>query len=263
MKNVKIANTKKFILLGGLLCCFFLFSGMLNAQTSEDLFEEANELYRNNNYTEAIAKYKKVETKNTISSELYFNIGNAYYKLNKVAESVYYFEKALLLNPLNEDARVNLVFAKRMTIDNIEELPKTVLQNIEEKFVQKLSYNQWAWLAVISSLAMAVFFMLYYFSYIPMRKRMYFVGTLFSIIVLITSLLITYKEFSVSKTKIEAIVFQESVSVKNAPTDTSDEVFELHEGTKVFVLDKVADWKKIKLADGKTGWINKEAIKEL
>ncbi|WP_243739355.1 tetratricopeptide repeat protein [Flavicella sediminum] len=263
MMNVKITNTKKFFLLGWLSFCFFLCSGVGIAQTNEALFDQANELYRTNKYTEAISVYKKLETKNLVSSELYFNLGNAYYKLNKVAESIYYFEKALLVNPLNEDARVNLVFAKRMTIDAIEELPKTLFQNIETEFVEKLSYNQWAWVAVISSLAMGLFFMLYYFSYIPTRKRLYFVSTIVTVLLLIVSLLLTFKEFGKSQNNLEAIIFHENVSVKVSPTDSSEEAFELHEGTKVFVLDKVADWKKIRLADGKIGWLTKEAIREL
>jgi tetratricopeptide (TPR) repeat protein len=241
----------------------FLCSLSINAQTNDELFDQANELYRNSKFTESIAIYEQIEKQGLVSSELYFNLGNAYYKINKVAASIYNYEKSLKLDAENEDAKTNLIFAKRMTIDVIEELPKTVLQNIEKNYIQKLSYNQWAVASAVFSILTAVFFLLFYFSYIPNRKRFYFVSAGLSILLLVISLLLTFKEFEFDKTNIEAIVFHEKVSVNTAPTNNSDEAFELHEGTKVIVLDKVDTWKKIKIADGKIGWIQANSIKEL
>lgn len=241
-----------------------LFVSILQGQNNaKALFEQANELYRTNSYSDALALYKSIESQGVVSSELYFNIGNSYYKMNRVAESIYHYEKALQLNPQNQDAKVNLVFAKRMTIDVIEELPKTVMQTFEKNYLQELSYNQWAWLSVLSSLGVLLFFVGYYFSYVPSQKRIYFVASVSCLFLLLFSLVISFKEFQNETDKLEAIIFEEVVVVKNAPSENSDDVFELHEGTKVSVLDNVADWKKIKLADGKVGWISKDALKEL
>ncbi len=241
-----------------------LFVSVLQGQNSpKELFDQANELYRTNSYKKAIELYKAIVGQGMISSELYFNMGNSYYKLNEIAESIYNYEKALQLNSQNKDAKVNLVFAKRMTIDAIEELPKTVLQNFETDYVQELSYNQWAWISVVASLGLLLFFIGYYFSYVPSQKRIYFAALVACLLLLLSSVIISFKEHQYETNKLEAIVFQEVVAVKNAPSENSDDVFELHEGTKVSVLDNVAAWKKIKLADGKVGWIPKEALKEL
>ena len=80
---------------------------------------------------------------------MYYNLGNSYYKLNKVGPTIYYYEKALKLNPLNDDVKNNLVFAKRLALDNIEELPKTIFQKFNKNYLQKLSYNQWAIVVVV------------------------------------------------------------------------------------------------------------------
>jgi len=261
-------NTHKIIhssnLVSSLLCIVFLFvTATLYPQTNTELFEQANELYRSDKYSEAIAFYEKIEAQGKVSSELYFNLGNSYYKINKVAPSIYNYEKALQLNPLNADAVANLVFAKRMSIDTIEELPKTVLQKIEDNYIQQLSYNQWAIISVAFSILMATFFLFFYFSHTPGRKRVYFVTSILSMLLLVVALVFSVKGYATSKNTIEAIIFTEKVTVKNAPTDNSEAIFELHEGTKVFVLDGVDIWKKIKLADGKTGWVSKGSLKEL
>jgi tetratricopeptide (TPR) repeat protein len=242
----------------------FLFASFLQGQNNpKELFDQANELYRTNSYKKAIELYESIEMQGMISSELYFNMGNSYYKLNEIAESIYNYEKALQVNPQNKDAKVNLVFAKRMTIDAIEELPKTVLQNFETDYLQELSINQWAWISIGASLGLLFFFIGYYFSYVPSQKRIYFAALVACLLLLLCSFIISFKEHQYQTNKLEAIVFQEVVTVKNAPSENSDDVFELHEGTKVTVLDKVAAWKKIKLADGKVGWIPKKALKEL
>lgn len=231
--------------------------------TTQNLFENANVLYKNGKFNEAIKLYEEIESRDSVSATLYFNLGNSYYKLNNVASTIYNYEKALLLNPLHKDAANNLEFAKRMTIDNIEELPKTFLQRLEVNYLQKLSYNQWAKLTIAFSFLGAILFLLFYFSNISNKKRIYFLTSIFSFLLLIISVFITYHQYQKTLNTKYAIIFSPKVSVNNAPTLNSDEVFELHEGTKVGVLDAVDTWKKIKLADGKIGWISTEYLKML
>ena len=231
------------------------------AQNAESLFSTANDLYKNNKLEDAIELYKKIEDQGMISSELYYNLGNSYYKLNKVGPSIYYYEKALLIDPLNEDVQNNLVFAKRLALDNIEELPKTVFQKFNENWLQKFSYNQWAVVVIVFSFLGSLLFLFFYFSNSPSQKRFYFATSILSFILLIFSFLIAYNQYSFYKNNKEAIIFAEKTEVRNAPTFNSEEVFTLHEGTKVIVLDAIDDWKKIKLADGKIGWIIANEIK--
>lgn len=241
-----------------------LSSTIFVAQTnSENLFQNANDLYKEGKFEEAIKIYNQIARKDSISSELYFNLGNSYYKLNNVANSIYNYEKALLLDPLNKDAANNLAFAKRMTIDNIEELPKTFLQKLEVSYLQKLSHNQWATLAVIFAFLAAILFLLFYFSNISNKKRIYFLSSIICFLLLITTVFITYQQHQKAISTKYAIIFSPKVTVNNAPISSADEIFELHEGTKVKVLDAVDSWKKIKLADGKIGWLKTENIKML
>jgi len=233
------------------------------AQTNTDLFDKANTAYKETNYQKAIDLYTQIEDKNLVSSTLYYNLGNCYYKLNKVANTIYYYEKSLLLNPLNSDATNNLEFAKRMTIDRIEELPKTFLQRLEINYIQKFSYNQWALIAVICSFLTAVLFLLFYFSRASHKKRTYFLSSMLLLMLCVVSTTITYSQYHTSTSTRFAIIFASKVTVKNAPTDTANEIFTLNEGTKISVLDSVDNWKKIRLADGKIGWVSADALKEI
>jgi tetratricopeptide (TPR) repeat protein len=250
------------ILFGSLfVCSWALAQG--ESKTNTELFEEANELYRVENYPEAIRLYEKIEHSGMVSSELYYNLGNAYYKINEVAPSIYNLEKSLIIDPQNSDAVNNLIFANRMAIDAIEELPTTFFQNLETAIVHQLSFDQWAYVSVCCSILMCLFFLFYYFAYIPARKRSYFVISILASSLLLISLLFTYKQHDRAISSIYAIVFDEKVSVKSAPLSSGQEVFEIHEGLKISILDEVDVWKKIKLADGKTGWIPSESLKVL
>ncbi len=246
-----------------ILFLLLMIANVVVAQNVDTLFVSANELYRNGAFEEAIKKYKKIESQDTVSSELYLNLGNAYYKLNKVGPSIFYYEKALKLDPLNVDVKNNMIFAKRLALDNIEEVPKTVFQRINKNYLQKLSYNDWAIVVVVLSFSSAIFFLLFYFGYSSTRKRIYFTTSGISLLLLIFSIFISYNQYSQTTKKIEAIVFVKKTAVRNAPTFNSEEVFILHEGTKVMVLDAVDNWKKIKLIDGKQGWMIADEIKLL
>jgi tetratricopeptide (TPR) repeat protein len=240
-----------------------LISNSLLAQNADRLFASANEMYRNGAFEEAIKTYKEIEALDAISSELYLNLGNAYYKLNKVGPSIFYYEKALNLNPLNKVVKNNLIFAKRLALDTIEEVPKTVFQKFNLRYLQKFSYDEWAIAVVAFSFLTAIFFLLFYFGYSPTKKRTYFTTSILSFLLLIFTLIITYNQYNQAKNRKEAIVFAKKTEVRNAPTLNGEAIFTLHEGTKVVVLDTIDNWKKIRIADGKQGWIIADEIKLL
>lgn len=235
----------------------------INAQEANSLFVEANKLYQTEKFNEAIELYHKIENQKIISADLYYNLANAYYKTNKVAPSIYYYEKALQLAPNNKDIAFNLGFAKRMTIDNIEKMPTTLFQKLSQNFIQKLTYNSWAYFAILFIVLFAILFLLYHFSYGTTNKRMLFISSILSVLFLIFSLIFAFHTFKVTSNKKEAIIFTQQTSVKNAPMLSGDAVFELHEGTKVQIVESVDNWKKIKIADGQTGWIIANELKEL
>jgi len=240
-----------------------LFSLVAYSQEADKLFAEGNTFYKEENYTRAVGVYLAIEEQGIESDDLYYNIANCYYKMNKVAPAIYYYEKALKVNPTNADAKANLAFAKRMTIDVIEELPKTFFQRFSVNIIQKLPFDTWAIIAVIASFLASLLFLLYYFSTSSAKKLFYFNTSIFTVFVLIVTAFFAFNNYkTVQKNRI-AIIFYPKVEIMNAPSNSSDEIFELHEGTKVIVLDALDNWKKIKIADGKTGWIYADALKEI
>ena len=243
----------------------FLISNFIVAQNAAQiLFEKANENYRNGKYEEAITQYESIlDDQKVASADLYYNLGSAYYKLGKVAPSIYNLEKALLLNPDDEAIVTNLHFAQKLAIDDIKVVPEVGFSKIIYNFTSNLSYDHWAWLAVFAAVAFLLFFVGYYFSYLTILKRIFFVGMFLLLIVLLTSVLSAFLQKRFDNTIKPAIVFAESTFVKSEPKNNSENAFELHEGTKVYVKETLDNWKRIQLTDKTEGWIKKDAIKEL
>lgn len=247
-----------------LIYLFLIFSGFMgNAQDVNELFKNANKLYTDQNYQEAIEQYQAIAERGMESSDLYFNLGNCYYKQNKIAPSIYNYEKALKLDPTNEDAITNLSFAKRMSIDVIEELPKTFLQRFSDNVIMKLTFDQWAIIGVVAASLTALLFLLYYFSTATKKKFVFFNMSLIMAFILVVSTIFAFSNYDVVQKNRQAIIFAAKSDVKNAPMLSSELVFELHEGTKVLILDNLDNWVKIKLADGKIGWIPQSDLKEI
>jgi tetratricopeptide (TPR) repeat protein len=247
-----------------LIFVFFLIIPQLFwSQVPDQLFEQANVDFRNGKFDAAITKYLEIEKSGFHSADLYYNLGNSYYKLNKIAPSIYYFEKALILNSQHEDAKNNLAFAQRMTIDIIEPMPTTFFQRINEVIIYPISPNAWAWISVVLAFFSAGFFITYYFSDYSNRKKVFFVLSIISmgLFLLVLSLGIKAKHHSLKDQP--AIVYVSQASVKSEPGTGNTEVFALHEGTKVQVIDQEGNWFKIKLADGKMGWIIQDKVRKL
>ena len=240
----------------------FLFSFSLLAQ-NEAIFQQANALYNAGKYGEAIDKYKSILDTKTHSAELYFNLGNAHYKLNNIAPSIYYYEKALQLAPNDEEIKNNLSFAQNMTIDAVDVIPEAGLTKILNNATNSMTFDGWAKVSIGFVFCFVILFLIYYFAYSSLRKRLTFLGSIASLALMCITLLFAFHKFNLDKIDKPAIVFAKESLVKNAPNNRSEESFKLHEGTKVQVLDTVNNWKKIKLQDGKTRWISSEDIKLL
>lgn len=249
-----------------LIYVFLVFISSLTlafGQNNTTLFNSANKAYNEGKYQEAITQYESILDSGEYSVSVYYNLANAYYKTNVIGPSVYYFEKALQLSPNDEDILNNLAFARNMTIDAIEPLPKTQLSKFVGNITNTFSYNQWAWIAVILGFVCVISFLLYQFAYQTLKKRIYFLISFITLLFILGTVAIAYQQYGEAKQNHPAIVFATETTVKAEPNLRSDAVFTLHEGTKVQILDTVSDWKKIRLIDGKTGWIIAEDVKEL
>ena len=240
----------------------FLFSVVVFPQ-NEIAFEQANTLYNQGKYAEAIDKYTIILDTGNHSTELYFNLANAHYKLNNIAPSIYYYEKALILSPNDEEIKNNMAFAKNMTIDAIDVIPETGWSKFVKSTTNIMSFDAWAKASVAFVFCFVILFLIYYFAYSTLNKRLAFISSLTSLLLLCISLVFAFHKFNIDKKNKPAIVFAQESKVKSEPNSRSEESFRLHEGTKVQVLDTVNNWKKIKLAGGKTGWVVTEDIKLL
>lgn len=240
----------------------FLFSLSFFAQNNV-VFDKANTLYNEGKYTDAISQYESILATKNHSAALYFNLGNAHYKLNHIAPSIFYYEKALQLDPNDSDIKNNLALAKNMTIDAINVIPEGGLSKILNKTTNSLTFDNWAKVSVGFVFCFVVLFLIYYFAYSSLRKRLAFLGSMATLFLMCVTLLFAFHKFNLDKVDKPAIVFAQESSVKNEPNSRSEDAFNLHEGTKVQVLDTVNNWKKIKLQDGKTGWIPSADIKAL
>jgi len=240
----------------------FLLSTVTIAQ-NESLFDQGNALYNDGKYAEAIDKYEVILNKGQHSGALYFNLGNAHYKLNNIAPSIYYYEKALQLSPKDDDIKNNRAFAKNMTIDDIEIIPKIGFTKVIYSITNLMSFDNWAKLSVILVLLFVMLILAYYFSYSSTKKRLAFMGSFLSILFACIALGFAFHKYGITQKDRPAIVFAKESKVKSEPNLRSAEAFILHEGTKVQILDTVYNWKKVKLTDGKTGWISSNELKTL
>lgn len=230
---------------------------------SNTLFEQGNSLYNDGKYQEAINSYEAILENGEHSPELYFNLANAHYKLNSIAPSIYYYEKALQLNPNDDEIKNNAAFANNMTIDAIDSVPEVGFTRIMKNMTNTFSFDVWAMFSIAFVLAFVVFFLMYYFSYATNRKRVLFLSSGTSIILVVITLFFAFQKFNLDQKDNPAIVFAKESQIKTEPNLRSEEAFRLHEGTKVQVLESLKDWQKIKLSDGKIGWIPKADIKLL
>ena len=238
----------------------FLFAQLSWAQNP---FELGNQYYSKGKYDLAIQNYESIIASGKESAEVYFNLGNCYYKLHKVAPAVYNLEKALLLNPNDDEIKTNLDFARKMAIDDIKIIPKVGFHKLIQDFTSTYYYDTWAWIAVALALVFFLFFLGYYFSGTTLKKRIFFTGMF--VILLGITLSVSAGIFERNRLENEkpAIVFAETAPVKSEPKTASPDSFILHEGTKVYILESIANWKKIELTDETTGWIESSAIKEI
>lgn len=250
-------GSKKILILLLLTSTFAFATDMANP------FQDGNSYYAAGKYELAIQQYEKVEKSGFQSAELYFNLGNSYYKLHKVAPAIYNFEKALLLNPNDSEIKTNLDFARKMAIDDIKVVPKVGFNKLLADFTSKYHYDSWAWIAVSFAFLFLLFFIGYYFSQKTALKRVFFIGMFVWLMGIFLSSASGFYEKSRNENERPAIIFAENAPLKSEPKISGPDATVLHEGTKVYILQSIANWKKVELTDETTGWIEDSAIREI
>lgn len=242
---------------------FILLFSIFGFSQNNALFDQATTAYNEGKFEKAVENYLKIIESGEHSAALYFNLGNSYYKMKEVGPSIYYFEKALLLDPQDKEIKNNLAYAQNMAVDAIEIIPETSLSKMYDDLIGPLSFDQWAYCAIFFVLLFVLAYIVFYYLRYAAQKRIAFMASMVFMAMAIMSVVFAYLQYTHFKSENPAIVFSREVVIKSEPNDRGQEVFVLHEGTKVNVLEGLNDWNKIQIADGKTGWAPKENFKML
>lgn len=228
----------------------FLFFN-LSAKENYQMFSDANKNFRIGNYNEAKKLYSKLIDFGFTNGEIYYNLGNTYYRINDFPRAILNYEKAKKYNFSDDELNHNLKLAKLKTVDRIEEIPKLFFIKWYFQLVDYLSINTLFWITIFlfNLILISILSLKYFVQFKTVLKPIIFVLVfLFSL----TFLISFFSEINQSK---HAIIIENTVAIKSSPDLNSKDLFIIHGGLKVELNDKVLNWYKIKLIDGKTGWI--------
>ncbi len=245
----------KIILLGW-------FSGTtVLAGELENLFAKGNDHYLKGNYEETINIFESIVEKGFEGKSLYYNLGNAYFRVGKLGLAILYYEKAKKLAPSDEDINYNLAFANSKIVDKIETLPRFFIFDWWENLLALLSVSGWTYLSYFFYLLTLISIACYYFARSLKTQRISFYGGIAVLFLLVISTLLLVVNYNREVNVRYAVITNQEAVTKFSPDQNSKDAFIVHEGLKVKAEDTLNDWTKIKLIDGKVGWVKNNNLK--
>ena len=219
--------------------------------------------YQKGNYQQAIRDYEEI-LKNGESAEIYFNLGNAYYRTDNITKAVLNYERARLLSPGDDDINFNLQFARSKTIDKITPQSEMFFVTWYKSLVNFTSVDNWAKTGILCIVMALLLVLLYLFGPQLMLRKIGFFGGLAFFVIFLLSNLFAFQQKQALDNRTGAIIMTPSVNIKKTPAKNSADQFVLHEGTRVDIIDKgMTDWRCIRVGDGREGWIETKAIEEI
>lgn len=239
-----------------------LWAGWTMAVGTE-LSRRAETLYQEGKYREAAETYDTILASGQESYQLYYNLGNCYYKLGENSRAILNYERALLLNPGDQDARYNLKLAQDRVVDKIEVLPELFLVRWYKALVAYFSADQWAYISVALFILFLVMAALFFYSASPGIKKTGFTVGIVALLLTGMSVVFAVKQNNRIELRDYAIVMTPSVTVKGAPDNSGTDLFVIHEGLKVRVIGDLGDWLNIRLEDGNEGWVVKKDVEKI
>ena len=245
----------KLSIIWGLILNLLLIVNSLAEGSADFYFQKGNESYLAENYADAIQQYESVLANGFESSELYYNLGNAYYKIGQLGKAILNYERALQRSPKDKNIQFNLRLANLRVKDRVDVPPEFFLFRWQRALVQAFTISGWAWWMTLTFLVTCGLVVIQLVLN-PVKLRRYLrraaiTGLVISVLAL--GLLLERQHLETSHSY--AIILGPSTQSLAAPQSGSTELFIVHEGTKVRVLDRDADWRKVELIDGKQGWI--------
>ncbi len=237
-----------------------ILSGDLLLLSPEEKFGMANKLYTENNFDEAVVLYEQIIDSGYRSAELFYNLGNAYYRSGNIAAAILNFERAALIAPGDEDIRFNLELARNRIRDRIEKLPVFFLNRWWQEARNLVDAGTWAAASVSFFIVTLVFLSVFLFSASVIMKKIFFLLAVMVFILSALSFSLGLDQRNYLRNHNTAIVFSPAVPVKSSPDYGSPDLFIIHEGTKVHVGESFGDWCSVRLSDGNQGWLPIDAI---
>ncbi|MGL6179785.1 MAG: tetratricopeptide repeat protein [Tannerellaceae bacterium] len=234
-----------------------IFSFSVFAENEIDL---ANEAYSKGNYIEAIDLYNQVLEQKGESAEVYFNLGNAYYKENKTANAILYYERALLLDPSDADIRFNLELAKQKSVDKIVPVGEFFISSWARALKLSANSEVWSLIGVVCYILLLICAAIFLFNNKIILRKISFYSAILLIVIVIVANVFAADQTDKLQNRSAAIVFAPTVTVKSSPDNSGNDLFLLHEGTKVVVKSQLGSWYEIQLEDGNIGWISKDKV---
>lgn len=216
---------------------------------------EADSAYIRNDFAAAIQIYENLLQQGE-TAEVYYNLGNSYYKIDDIARAILNYERALLLSPGNADIRANLEIARSKTVDKVEPVPEIFFVTWIKSLINSQSSDAWARTAIVFFLLLLVSLSVFLFTRQLKWKKVGFAGSILFLIVVIVANVFASTQKSYLTDRKDAIILSPSVTVRSTPSESGTSLFVLHEGRKVEIKDgSMREWKEIRLEDGKVGWV--------
>ena len=225
--------------------------------------QNADDEYAKGNYQQAIKDYQEV-LKTGVSSEIYYNLGNAYYRTDNITQALLAYERALQLSPGDNDIRFNLQYARSKTIDKITPETEMFFVTWYHSLVNFTSVDRWANTAIVSIVMALLLILVFLFAPQMWARKSGFYGSAAFLLLFAFANLFAFQQKHELETKQGAIVIAPTVNVKKTPAASGTDVFVIHEGTRVDITDRgMKQWRGIKLADGREGWLKTSQIEEI
>jgi len=242
---------------------FVIACSVVVSSQAEDTLQKGNTYYKEGAYDKAIEEYKKLVDEGYIGTSLFYNLGNANYRIGKIGYAILYYEKALALSPSDEDVKHNLDFAHLSTVDRIQPLPRFFLFDWWEALLGLFSDNGWAYIVFVLYLFVILLAGAYSYSRSIKQQKIFFFSAIAGVFLLAFSISLLVIKVNRGATLKSGVIVEQVVTVKFSPDPQSTDAFVIHEGLKVNLEDQLESWVKIRLADGKVGWVLEENIERI
>ncbi len=229
----------------------------------DSLWARANAAYSNGSYRQAVELYDALLAEGVHSGKLYYNLGNSWFKLGRMGQAILNYNRALLLDPTDEDTRYNLAMANARIVDKIDTVPEFFLKTWLRDLGLVFSSDTWAVLGLVFlGITFAAVILWLLARTLALRKTGFY-GGIVSLIICMTATFYAHYQRGRLLYGGEAVVMNLVAPVKSSPGAGSKDIFVLHEGTKVRKLGQLDGWTEIVLSDGNKGWISTSAIESV